>query len=79
MYQPQPGWAKFGFKLVIAVAVMSAVLLLGMHFMPAWDQGHMLERFLRLGALILAGVVTYFGCLYLCGFRPRHFARKALH
>ena len=55
MYQPQPGWAKFGFKLVIAVAVTSAVLLLGMHFMPAWDQGHMLERFLRLGALVAAG------------------------
>ena len=27
MYQPQPGWAMFGFKLVVAVAVMSAVLL----------------------------------------------------
>ena len=27
MYQPQPGWAKFGFKLVIAVTVMSALML----------------------------------------------------
>jgi hypothetical protein len=26
---------------------------------------------------VAAGVVTYFGCLYLCGFRLRHFARKA--
>jgi hypothetical protein len=24
MYQPQPGWGMFGFKLVVAVAVMSA-------------------------------------------------------
>jgi len=34
---------------------------------------------MRLMALIMAAVVTYFGCLYLCGFRPRQFARKALH
>ena len=79
LFEPQPGWAVFLLKLVLAVALMSAVLLAGMHYMPAWEQGIMLERFLRLGALILAGVVTYFGCLYLCGFRPRHFARKALH
>ncbi len=63
----------------VMLVLMSAVLLAGMHYMPAWEQGIMLERFLRLGALIVAGVVTYFGCLYLCGFRPRHFARKALH
>jgi len=79
LFEPQPGWAMFLLKLVLAVVLMSAVLLAGMHYMPVWEQGIMLERFLRLGALIVAGVVTYFGCLYLCGFRPRHFARKALH
>ncbi|WP_313651167.1 murein biosynthesis integral membrane protein MurJ [Pseudomonas soli] len=79
LFQPQPGWTMFLLKLVLAVGLMSGVLLLGMHYMPAWEQGNMLERFVRLGALIVAGVVTYFGCLYLCGFRPRHFARKALH
>ncbi|WP_082420912.1 murein biosynthesis integral membrane protein MurJ, partial [Pseudomonas sp. NBRC 111142] len=79
LFQPQAGWMVFLLKLVLAVALMSGVLLLGMHFMPAWEQGNMLERFLRLGALIGAGVVTYFGCLFLCGFRPRHFVRKALH
>ncbi|MCY1420666.1 putative lipid II flippase MurJ [compost metagenome] len=79
LFQPQPGWAMFLLKLVLAVGLMSAVLLAGMHYLPAWEQGNMLERLVRLGALVLAGVVTYFGCLYLCGFRPRHFARKALH
>jgi putative peptidoglycan lipid II flippase len=78
MYQPQPGWAKFGLKLVIAVSVMSGVLLAGMHFMPAWGDGQMLERFLRLGALVVAGVVAYFGMLVLMGFRLRDFNRKAL-
>ncbi|AMK32920.1 murein biosynthesis integral membrane protein MurJ [Pseudomonas mosselii] len=79
LFQPQPGWMAFLLKLVLAVTLMSGVLLLGMHYLPAWEQGNMLARFLRLGGLIAAGVVTYFGCLYLCGFRPRHFARKALH
>jgi putative peptidoglycan lipid II flippase len=78
MYQPQPGWAKFGLKLLVAVAVMSAVLLGAMHFMPAWGQGPMLERLLRLGALVIAGVVAYFGMLLLMGFRLRDFNRKAL-
>lgn len=79
LFQPQPGWTLFLLKLVLAVALMVAVLLVGMHYLPAWEQGNMFERFVRLGALIAAGIVTYFGCLYLCGFRPRHFARKALH
>ncbi|MNN87436.1 putative peptidoglycan biosynthesis protein MurJ [compost metagenome] len=78
MYQPQPGWGKFALKLLLAVAVMSAVLLGTMHFMPAWSDGHMLERFLRLGVLVGAGVVTYFGMLALLGFRLRDFNRKAL-
>nr|WP_314483200.1 murein biosynthesis integral membrane protein MurJ [uncultured Pseudomonas sp.] len=79
LFQPQPGWGLFLLKLVLAVSLMSGVLLVGMHFLPAWVQGNMLERLVRLMALIMAGVVTYFGCLYLCGFRPRQFARKALH
>ncbi|AIR88155.1 murein biosynthesis integral membrane protein MurJ [Pseudomonas cremoricolorata] len=79
LFQPQPGWAVFLLKLVAAVLLMSAVLIGGMHLMPAWAEGNMAERFLRLGALIVAGVVSYFGCLLLCGMRPRHFARKALH
>ncbi|KPB97238.1 Protein MurJ -like protein [Pseudomonas syringae pv. maculicola str. M6] len=78
LFQPQPGWTKFLFKLIVAVAVMSAVLLGLMHVMPAWDEGHMLERFLRLGALVAAGVVTYFAMLLMLGFRLRDFARKAI-
>jgi putative peptidoglycan lipid II flippase len=38
----------------------------------------MLERFIRLGALVAAGVVTYFGMLLLLGFRLKDFARKAI-
>ena len=79
LFQPQPGWAAFLLKLVLAVGLMAAVLMAGLHWMPAWEEGNMAMRLLRLGALIFAGMVTYFGCLYLCGLRPRQFVRKALH
>jgi putative peptidoglycan lipid II flippase len=78
LFQPQPGWTAFLFKLIVAVLVMSGVLLGLMHFMPAWDQGGMLERLLRLGGLVAAGVVTYFSVLLLLGFRLKDFARKAI-
>ena len=78
LFVAQPGWAKYLFKLVLAVAVMSGVLLGLMQLMPAWDQGHMLERFLRLGALVVAGVLAYFGMLLVLGLRLKDFARKSL-
>ena len=62
----------------VNVRSMSAVLLGAMHFMPAWGEGQMLARFLRLGVLVVAGVVAYFGMLLLMGFRLRDFNRKAL-
>jgi putative peptidoglycan lipid II flippase len=49
-----------------------------MHVMPSWSDGQMLERFIRLGALVVSGVVAYFGMLLLLGFRLKDFARKAI-
>jgi putative peptidoglycan lipid II flippase len=78
LFQPQPGWGKFLFKLCLAVGVMSGVLLGLMHVMPAWSDGQMLERFIRLGGLVAAGVVAYFATLLLLGFRLKDFARSAV-
>ncbi|MGU2034997.1 murein biosynthesis integral membrane protein MurJ [Pseudomonas aeruginosa] len=78
LYLLQPGWAKFLVKLVVAVLAMSAVLLATMHWLPAWEQGAMLERFLRLGLLVVAGLLAYFGMLALLGFRLRDFSRRAV-
>jgi putative peptidoglycan lipid II flippase len=76
IFHPQPGWATFLIKLVIAVIVMSVVLVGVMWLMPAWDQGNMLERLLRLAVVVVAGVIAYFGVLAGLGFRPRDFARR---
>ncbi|MNG26566.1 putative peptidoglycan biosynthesis protein MurJ [compost metagenome] len=58
--------------------VMLAVLLAIMHFMPAWADGNMLMRLLRLGVLVLGGVLAYFGMLLLMGFRLRDFSRRTV-
>jgi putative peptidoglycan lipid II flippase len=78
LFTPQPGWGVFLAKLVAAVLVMAAVLVGLMYWMPAWDQGDMLIRLLRLGALVAVGIAAYFGVLLLLGFRLRDFARRSL-
>jgi len=78
LFTPQPGWSLFLIRLIVAVVVMAAVLLAVMHWMPAWDQGDMLIRLLRLGALVASGIAAYFGVLLLLGFRLRDFARRTL-
>lgn len=78
IFQPLPGWGLFLLKLVVAVAAMVAVLLGLLQVMPVWAEGEMLVRLLRLGALVLAGLVVYFGTLLVLGFRLRDFARRSL-
>ncbi|MFZ4833685.1 murein biosynthesis integral membrane protein MurJ [Rouxiella sp. Mn2063] len=76
IFQPQPGWGIFLFKLLIAVLTMSAALIGVMTLMPDWEQGDMMMRMLRLAVVVVAGVVAYFAMLGLLGFRPREFARR---
>ena len=78
LYQPQPGWTAFLVRLLLGLLAMVAALLAVMHYLPAWSDGGMPMRFARLGVLIGAGVIAYFGVLALLGFRPRQFARRAL-
>lgn len=76
IFQPQPGWAMFLIKLVVAVLAMSAVLVGVLWLMPDWEQGNMLARLLRLSVVVVAGAMTYFATLGILGFRPRDFARR---
>ncbi|WP_159674635.1 murein biosynthesis integral membrane protein MurJ [Andreprevotia sp. IGB-42] len=77
VFQPQPGWTPFLLKLVVAVVVMSAVLFGILHVMPAWDQGLMVMRLLRLAVVVAAGLAAYFGTLFALGFRLADFSRRA--
>ncbi|MEH2920808.1 murein biosynthesis integral membrane protein MurJ [Samsonia erythrinae] len=78
IFQPLPGWRGFLVRLLIAVAVMSLVLLGILGWMPAWDEGSMTLRILRLLVVVIAGAAAYFATLALLGFRPRDFARRSV-
>ncbi|MCU1718162.1 murein biosynthesis integral membrane protein MurJ [Pseudomonas sp. 5P_3.1_Bac2] len=78
MFKPQAGWLKFMLKLALALVAMAAALLLVMHYLPAWSDGTMFWRLLRLGALVVVGALSYFAVLLLLGMRLRDFARRAV-
>lgn len=78
LFIPQAGWTAFLLRLLIAVAVMTAVLFGLMQLLPSWSEGLMWQRLLRLGGLVAAGVLAYFASLFLLGFRVRDFNRRAV-
>jgi putative peptidoglycan lipid II flippase len=78
MFVPQAGWGAFAVKIGIAVSLMAVVLFGALRFMPAWEEGVMFERLVRLLLVVGAGACTYFLVLGLLGFRPRHFSRRAV-
>lgn len=78
IFTPLAGWGGFWMKVLLAVAVMVAALFALLHVMPAWSEGEMWLRLLRLLSVVLVGVVAYFGTLLLLGFRLRDFARRAV-
>lgn len=78
IFKPQPGWASFILKLIVAVIVMAAVLWGLMQWMPAWNTGNMAERCLRLTSMVIAGATSYFIILALLGFRPKDFSKRAI-
>ena len=76
IYQPQPGWGEFVFKLALAVYVMGVVLWVMTGDSASWLTAGALERIARLAVLVVAGVAVYFGTLWLTGFRLRDFNRR---
>jgi putative peptidoglycan lipid II flippase len=79
MFVAQPGWGYVRPSNCWYCGRRDVSGLLGlMQLMPAWDDGHMLERFCAWGLLVVAGVIAYFGMLLLLGFRLRDFNRKSL-
>ncbi|MCT8341857.1 MULTISPECIES: murein biosynthesis integral membrane protein MurJ [Photorhabdus] len=76
IFKPLAGWGMFLFKLVVAIAVMIAILAVTLWLMPAWEQGNMAMRLLRLMVVVIAGASSYFAALALMGFRLKDFAHR---
>jgi putative peptidoglycan lipid II flippase len=77
IYQPQPGWAVFTFKLALAVYVMGVVLWLTAGSSSEWLVAGASTRALRLTGVVVLGAAAYFATLWALGFRLRDFNHKA--
>ncbi|MBU1265783.1 MAG: murein biosynthesis integral membrane protein MurJ [Gammaproteobacteria bacterium] len=77
IYQPQPGWAGYFLRVLLAAALMAAMLVYSMGDAQWWLAAGFLDRMIRLALLVGGGIVLYFAALGLMGFRPRQFARRA--
>lgn len=78
LYKPGTGWGSFFARALPAQFVMAAMLIVaGRHFdwVALGDQPGM--RVLWLTGLLGAVVAAYFSALWLCGFRPADFTRRA--
>ena len=77
IFDPQPGWPLFLGKLAVALGVMAGVLWLGMAGEARWLAYRFDQRILHLGGLVVGGAGSYFLTLWLLGFRPADFRRRA--
>ena len=77
IYTPQPGWASYLLRVVVAVVAMGALLYAFMGDAQWWLDAHFRDRIVRLSALVAGGGALYFAALGLMGFRPAQFARRA--
>ena len=77
VYMPQPGWARFFVKLLVAMAVMGAVLWFAAGSDALWVEEGGIARVLRLSGVVAAGGLAYFATLFALGFRIKDFRRRA--
>ena len=76
IYHPQPGWAGFVLKLLLALLVMAGVLWFGMGREAAWLQADFMQRTIHLAWLVPLGATAYFATLWAFGFRLGDFKRR---
>ena len=76
IYQPEPGWSKFIFKLCFALLALGLTLWFGMGSEQYWLTSHGWSRIINLTWLVMLGVAVYFAVLFALGFRLRDFAKR---
>jgi putative peptidoglycan lipid II flippase len=75
VYQPEPGWGAFLFKLAVALYLMGGALWYSMGSEASWFEIATGARALKLTLVIVAGAAAYFASLAAMGFRLRDFSR----
>lgn len=72
LYTPQPGWGRYGLRLLVACATMTVAVLAMRGWIGAWTEiPGVLHRALWLALAIGVGGVVYVVTLVACGLRPR--------
>jgi putative peptidoglycan lipid II flippase len=75
-YAPRGGWLSFLMRVFVAVAVLGALLVAIGGAPRDWVSASLWTRIGWLSGLVIGGSVTYFGTLFLLGFRLRDFNRR---
>ena len=73
VYTPDSRWRSLFGILILGTAVMAAVLIGALTYVDDWFVLGALHRMLLVFALCLAGLLSYFVVLFLCGLRPADF------
>ncbi|MDP2808912.1 MAG: murein biosynthesis integral membrane protein MurJ [Rhodocyclaceae bacterium] len=76
VFVPTAGWAWFGARLMLGLAALGIVLWFAMGSEAAWLQLGTGGKLWRLTLLVAAGMLTYFGTLWLLGFRLKDFRHR---
>jgi putative peptidoglycan lipid II flippase len=76
VFTPKAGWLLFLLRALVALTVMAGVLWWLASGVDYWMQSGVWVRIERLALVIAAGATSYFGALWLMGFRPKHFSMR---
>ncbi len=75
-FAARPGWLPFVSRLLVALGVLALVLYFAAGSAESWLNATLWSRVGRLALAVAGGAVSYFGTLYLLGFRLRDFNRR---
>ncbi len=70
IYRPEKGWMLFLFRISIAVAIMSVVIIFFRGAEDFWLSATFLQRIIELIKVISLAILAYFIMLYILGLRP---------
>lgn len=73
VYRLSKAWYGFGWRLLLANAVMSAWLIWDAAPLEQWMQWHAMQRAGHMLIVLCGAVVSYLFCLWLTGIRWQHF------
>jgi putative peptidoglycan lipid II flippase len=76
-YQPEPGWAAFTLRVVVASVLLGGFLMWAAQAVP-WItmQSRDLQRIGLMAACLVAAVALYFGALLATGLKFGQFLRR---